>query len=55
MHSFKAAHNEVRWCLEVLVVPIRWPKFRRRFLVCVYPPSAGAAKPEERLADSASR
>lgn len=37
MHSFKSAHNEVRWSIEARVTPLRWPAFRRRFLVCVYP------------------
>ena len=37
MHSFVAPHNEVRWSLEVRGAPMRWPEFRRRFRLCVYP------------------
>lgn len=37
MHSFVAPHNEVRWSLEVHGAPVRWPEFRRRFRLCVYP------------------
>ncbi|TWT36402.1 hypothetical protein KOR34_13070 [Posidoniimonas corsicana] len=42
MHSFKAPHNEVRWFLEVRVTPLRWPSFRRSFLVCVFPPAVAS-------------
>ncbi|MEN1682149.1 MAG: hypothetical protein AAGJ46_21435 [Planctomycetota bacterium] len=38
MHSFLSPHNEVRWLLEVRGMPVRWPEFRRRFRLCVYPP-----------------
>lgn len=44
MHSFTSPHNEVRWSIEVRGAPIRWPEFRRRFRLCVYPanfPPAG--------------
>lgn len=37
MHSLVAPHNEVRWSLEVHGAPVRWPEFRRRFRLCVYP------------------
>lgn len=37
MHSFSSPHNEVRWALEVRGTPVRWPEFRRRFMMCVYP------------------
>lgn len=37
MHSFLSPHNEVRWSLEVRASPMRWPEFRRRFRLCVYP------------------
>ncbi|MEM8866135.1 MAG: DUF3592 domain-containing protein, partial [Planctomycetota bacterium] len=39
MHSFVSPHNEVRWTLEVRGAPMRWPEFRRRFRLCVYPTS----------------
>lgn len=45
MHSFKAPHNEVRWSLEVRVTPLRWPPFRRSYLVCVYPGRVEAGAP----------
>lgn len=37
MHSLQTPNNEVRWSLEVVGVPTRWPVFRRRFRLCVYP------------------
>ena len=37
MHSFVSPHNEVRWSIEVRATPMRWPKFARRFRLCVYP------------------
>ncbi|MEM6799494.1 MAG: hypothetical protein AAF589_08265 [Planctomycetota bacterium] len=37
MHSFVSPHNEVRWSIEVRAAPMRWPEFRRRFRLCVYP------------------
>ncbi len=37
MHSFRAAHNEVRWEVVAEGLPLLWPPFRRTFPVLVYP------------------
>ncbi|TWT90006.1 hypothetical protein Mal64_03880 [Pseudobythopirellula maris] len=44
--SFVSPHNEVRWLLEARVASRRWPEFKRRFELCVYPASwpVGAAE-----------
>jgi hypothetical protein len=44
MHSFKAAHNEVRWRLLVRGDVAGWPPFERSFPVVVVPLLAGIAK-----------
>lgn len=40
MHSFRSAHNEVAWWIEVRCLAQRSPAMRRRFPLCVYPPAA---------------
>lgn len=50
MHSLLAPHNEVRWSLEVRGKPMRWPEFRRRFRLCVYPANWDAPPPPTGLA-----
>ncbi len=37
MHSFKAAHNEINWSLQVEGDVVRWPNFKRSFAVIVRP------------------
>ena len=37
MHSFRSAHNAVRWKLEVSGQPLNWPEFTRTFPVMIYP------------------
>ena len=54
MPSFKAAHNEVRWSLEARAAPIRWPRFERRFLICVYPAPVACEVTDELLVESGS-
>ncbi len=39
MHSFRAAHGEIRWEVVVQGAPGLWPEFRREFPVLVYPPA----------------
>ncbi|QDU90042.1 hypothetical protein Pla175_34410 [Pirellulimonas nuda] len=43
MHSFRSTHNEVAWSVEVQCLAHRWPSFRRRFPLCVYPAPAQPA------------
>ncbi|TWT98014.1 hypothetical protein Pla108_21690 [Botrimarina colliarenosi] len=38
-HSFVSANNEIRWSIEVTIVPVGRPEVRRRFPLCVYPPA----------------
>lgn len=52
MHSFLSPHNEVRWSLEVRATPMRWPEFRRRFRLCVYPANWRSREEEEELLGS---
>ncbi len=42
MHSFGAPHNAVAWTVVVRGRAVRWPEFRRRFSVSVYPKAATA-------------
>jgi hypothetical protein len=37
MHSFHAAHNEVKWKIVIEADMARWPEYRRSFPVVVYP------------------
>lgn len=37
MHSFQSDHNEIRWRLVVLGDVARWPDYKRRFPLIVYP------------------
>ncbi len=53
MHSFVSPHNEVRWSLEVRAAPMRWPEFRRRFRLCVYP--ANLPAPDDRYSQAEPR
>ncbi len=39
MHSFRAAHGEIRWEVVVQGAPQLWPEFRREFPVLIYPPA----------------
>jgi hypothetical protein len=38
MHSFKSAHNEIRWQLLVKGDVAGWPNFERDYPLIVYPP-----------------
>ncbi len=40
MHSFRAAHGEIRWEVIVQGAPELWPPFRHEFPVLVYPPQS---------------
>ena len=41
MHTFRSAHNAVRWKLEVSGQPSSWPVFTRTFPVIIYPDCHG--------------
>ena len=41
MHTFRSAHNTVRWKLEVSGKPSAWPAFERVFPVIIYPGGNG--------------
>jgi len=41
MHTFRSAHNVVRWKLEVSGKPSAWPTFERVFPVIIYPEGNG--------------
>jgi hypothetical protein len=44
MHSFKSAHNEIRWQLSVQGNVAGWPDFARDYPLIVYPPRAVRAE-----------
>jgi hypothetical protein len=44
MHSFKSAHNEVRWKLIVKGDVQGWPNYEREFPLLVYPAAGGGSR-----------